>query len=65
MGLGMTLSSIGVIYAEESDNDKALEYYFKALKVNKAINNKQNIATNYTNIGSIYSSMGDDAKALE
>lgn len=61
----MTLSSIGVIYAEESDNAKALEYYFKALKVNKSVNNKQNIATNYTNIGSIYSEIGDDAKALE
>ncbi|HXP53227.1 MAG TPA: histidine kinase, partial [Bacteroidia bacterium] len=43
----------------------ALEYYFKALKVDSEMNNKNSIAVNIGNIGNIYGILGERDKALD
>ncbi|MEW6774393.1 MAG: tetratricopeptide repeat protein, partial [Bacteroidota bacterium] len=43
----------------------ALEYYFKALKMDEELGNKNGVARHLGNIGNVYLDQGDYAKALE
>ena len=43
----------------------ALEYFFKALKLNEEIGNKRSQAINFQNIGIVYAELNDFTKALE
>ncbi len=45
--------------------EEALEYYNNELEMNKKINNEQEIASGYNNIGLVYSDKGDKTRALE
>ncbi len=38
--------------------NKALDYYFKALKIDEEIGNQNGVARHFSNIGSLYTSMG-------
>jgi tetratricopeptide (TPR) repeat protein len=60
-----SLGSMGVLYTEQGNFNKALYYNLKALKINEAIGDKYYIAANLGNIGLIYSNQGNYAKALE
>ncbi len=55
----------GMIHWYKSDFDKALEYYFKGLKIHEEMGNKERMAASYNNIGNIHHSSGDYDKALE
>ncbi|MBN4065999.1 tetratricopeptide repeat protein [Candidatus Amoebophilus asiaticus] len=64
-GIAITLGNIGVVYYEQGDlsseakakesyYNKALEYYFKALKMKEELGHKSEIAATLGNIGSLY-----------
>ncbi|MDP3147436.1 MAG: tetratricopeptide repeat protein, partial [Bacteroidota bacterium] len=59
------LNNIGVIYNNQRDIPKALEYNSKSLKIREEIGDKSGIATSLNNIGVIYDKQGDIPKALE
>jgi tetratricopeptide (TPR) repeat protein len=63
--LARALTNIGVVYNSKSDFPRALNYYYKALKIEEAIGNKPGIARNLGNIGSIHTSQGNYPHALE
>lgn len=71
-GIARSLNNIGVIYKEQGNYPKALELYFKALKIYENIRqsdgtlgSKKNIATLLMNIGNIYYYQDDIDKTLE
>jgi len=79
-GISASLSSIGIVYRNQGDSTvaagdtalamadtypKALEYYFKALKMDEEMDNKSGIAADLGNIGIVYRNQGDYPKALE
>lgn len=63
-GLARTYGSIGVVCSEQNNYAKALEYYFKALKIYKENKQENIIARAYNNIGIVYKSLKDYDKAL-
>jgi serine phosphatase RsbU (regulator of sigma subunit) len=64
-GIGYTEGNIGIVYKVQSNYPKALEYYFKALKMAEDLGEKNLTAANVTNIGSIYYAQGYYPKALQ
>ena len=63
--LATTYNNIGIIYHTQSDYSLALEYYFKSLKIQEKLGNKQGMASSYNNIGIIYKNQSDYPLALE
>jgi serine phosphatase RsbU (regulator of sigma subunit)/Tfp pilus assembly protein PilF len=59
------LNSFGIIYEDQGDYAKAVEYYTQSLKIREEIGDKKGIATSLNNIGNIYQEQGDYAKAIE
>ena len=64
-GMAKSNNNLGVYYFVKVDYPKALEYYFKALKLYEEIGNKKGIAANLNNIGIVYQDQGDYPKAVE
>jgi tetratricopeptide (TPR) repeat protein len=60
-----TLGSIGNVYYSKGDFQKALEFLFKALKMDEEIKNKKGIANKLINIGNIYYGKEEYQKALD
>jgi len=65
IGIAKLMGNIGIVYYEQKNYQKALDYYLKALKINEVSGNKTGIALNLGNIGLIYSEQTDYDKALE
>ncbi len=63
--LSKSFQSIGEVYLNTSDFSKALDYSFRALKIDEAIGNKKGIAKVYANLGSINYGIKKYSKALE
>lgn len=63
--LSLALNSIGIIFYNKGDNDKALNYYSRSLKIREEIGDKKGIAATLNNFGIIYQDQGDYAKAIE
>jgi tetratricopeptide (TPR) repeat protein len=59
-----TLGNIGIVYRNQGDYPKALDFYFKALKIVEDLGNKNGIANHLGNIGLVYWNQGDFKKAL-
>ncbi|MCD1293963.1 hypothetical protein CUJ83_02995 [Methanocella sp. CWC-04] len=57
--------NMGIVYLNMKEPDKALEYYRKALKVNKEIRNKKGIANQIGNIGLVYKSKQDHKSSID
>jgi tetratricopeptide (TPR) repeat protein len=55
---------MGTVFYSQGDFSKALQYYFKALKVNEEIANRKGQALNLNNIGIIYLEQNDFTNAL-
>ena len=57
----------GISYYKKGKYDKALEYYYKALKIDEKVLGKEhpNTAGSYNNIGNVYDKQGKYNKALE
>ncbi|MBL4715670.1 MAG: tetratricopeptide repeat protein, partial [Bacteroidia bacterium] len=64
-GLANAYNNIGVIYDNQGEIDKGLEYYFLSLKIREAIKDKKEMADTYNNIGIIYRNQGEIEKTLE
>jgi len=59
------LNNVGIIYNDQGDIPKALEFYNKSLKIREEIHDKMGIANSLNNIGFIYSNKGNIIKAIE
>ena len=64
-GEGRSLMNIGLIYKEEGDLDKALEYLKEALAIHQEIDHPLGAASSLSNIGAIYEDKGDLDEALK
>ena len=60
-------NNIGLVYSNQGDYSKALEYYEKSLEISLSVFGEQHldVATSCNNIGSVYYRQGDYSKALE
>ncbi|MBI4648516.1 MAG: SpoIIE family protein phosphatase, partial [Bacteroidia bacterium] len=52
--IAAVLGNIGLVYSDQGDYPKALDYYFKALKIAEELGNKNGIAGLLGNIGIVY-----------
>ncbi|HSH64533.1 MAG TPA: tetratricopeptide repeat protein, partial [Bacteroidia bacterium] len=56
--------NIGLVYSEQGDQMKAIEYMLKGIKIKTELNDKKGIRIGYNNIGNIYSTMGNYKEGL-
>ena len=63
--IGETLHSIGSVYNKLADYPQALEYYQQAVKIRRAINDKQGIGSSLNSIGAVYFLQGNYEQALD
>jgi len=61
----IAIERIGAINLFKGDYFKALEYYFKALKINEKSQNKRKVSQNLYNIAGVYELQGNHSKSLE
>lgn len=59
------LASLGNLYADRQEFDRAEEYYLKALKLHESIHSKEGMARDSGNLGSLYLTHGRLEKAEE
>lgn len=64
-GLARSYGSIAIVFSEQSNYARALQYHLKAVKIYEKEGNLKKIAQIYNNIGIVYQSQGDDFKALD
>lgn len=64
-GIASSYGSLGSYYYLKSEYPKALEFYFKSLKINEEMGNKSRVANMYNNIGIVYKEQSDYKKALK
>jgi len=65
ISMASALNNIGLIYQDQGDIPKALEYYHKSLKIQEEIGNKEGIANGINNIGFAYVNQGEILKGIE
>ena len=63
-GIARTYGSMGVVFSEQSNYTKALEYYLKSSKIYENLNDDTQSAKIYNNIGVAYRSQQQAEKAL-
>ena len=63
-GLAKALGSIGIVFSEQSNYAKALQYYLKSVKIYEQLQEEEKCAKLYNNIGIVYKSLAADFKAL-
>ena len=63
-GLARAYGSIGVVFIEQSNYSKALQYNFKALKIYEVTKNQEKLARIYNNIGVVYNTEQEWFKAV-
>jgi CHAT domain-containing protein/tetratricopeptide (TPR) repeat protein len=61
----LTQDSIGTVYGDLGEKQKALEYYNQALPIRREVGDRSGEAETLTNIGEVYSDLGQNQKALE
>lgn len=64
-GLAKTYGSMGIVFSEQSNYAKALQFYLKSVKLYEGIKDEGKCAKIYNNIGVVYKSQNSDFKALE
>jgi len=64
-GIVYTSSSLGNICIEQTNYPRALDFFFKALKISEEQKNIKEIANEFSNIGVVYYDQGSYAKALD
>jgi CHAT domain-containing protein/tetratricopeptide (TPR) repeat protein len=64
-GESTTLNNIGAVYSDLGRKNEALEYYEKALTIQKVIGDRDGESTTLNNIGRVYDTLGQKKKALE
>lgn len=63
--LSLGYNSLGIIFYNKGDFDKAINYYSRSLKIREEIGDKKGIAATLNNFGIVYQDQGDFAKAIE
>ena len=63
--LSLSYNSLGIIFYNKGDYDKAINYYSRSLKIREEIGDKKGIAATLNNFGIVYQDMGDNARAIE
>lgn len=58
LGEANVTMNLGLVYADQTDHEKALKHYFDAISLFKALNKTDRIGTTYTKIGSSYLATG-------
>ena len=64
-GLAKAYGSMGIVFSEQSNYSKALQYYLKSVKIYESLNDESKCSKIYNNIGVVYKSQNADFKALE
>ncbi|MGH2665038.1 tetratricopeptide repeat-containing sensor histidine kinase [Flavobacterium sp.] len=64
-GLARAYGSVGIVFSEQSNYSKALQYHLKALKIYEESRNYEKMARVYNNVGIVYKAQGEDFKALQ
>lgn len=64
-GISAKLANIGSVYGGQGDFPKALDYFFKGLKIAEEVNSEKQVAIILGNIGGIYMDQHDYPKALD
>jgi tetratricopeptide (TPR) repeat protein len=64
-GLAKAYGSMGIVFSEQSNYAKALEYYLKSVKIYESLKDESKCSKIYNNIGVVYKSQNSDFKALE
>ena len=63
--MASALNSQGVSHYIKGENDLAVEFYNRSLKLQEEIGNTNGVASSYSNIAMIYSDQGNYAKAID
>lgn len=63
--LSLAFNSLGIIFYNKGDYDKAINYYSRSLKIREEIHDKKGLAATLNNLGIVYQDHGDNAKAIE
>jgi len=64
-GLARAYGSLGVVFSEQSNYSKALEYHLKALRLYENSEDKVRLSRIFNNIGVVYKAVNEEFKALE
>ena len=62
---GSALNNLGLIYMDQGDHARAIQYYVKSLDIFKALKDQNGMARAYNNIGNIYNYQNNYEKAIE
>jgi len=57
--------NLGLIYGDQGNNLKDLEYQLKALEINEQIQDTAGMTSNYSNLAGLYQNQEDSTKAME
>ncbi|MBI2967175.1 MAG: tetratricopeptide repeat protein [Bacteroidetes bacterium] len=63
--LSVSYNQIAIIYGEHGNYNRALDYFFRSLRIGEATNDPVKTASALTNIGSIYGKQDDHDKAID
>jgi tetratricopeptide (TPR) repeat protein len=64
-GIAQTYGSMGIVFSEQSNYSKALQFYLKSVQLYESLGNSLKCSRLYNNIGVVYKSQSSDFKALE
>jgi len=64
-GLAKAYGSMGIVFSEQSNYAKALQFYLKSVKIYESLKDERKCSKIYNNIGVVYKSQNSDFKALE
>jgi tetratricopeptide (TPR) repeat protein len=64
-GLARAYGSIGIVFSEQSNYAKALQYHLKAVRLYESLGDLDRSARIYNNIGIVYKAQGDNFRALD
>ncbi len=64
-GIARTYGSMGIVFSEQSNYAKALQYYLEAAKGYEKLNDQVQASKIYNNIGVVYRAQDETEKALE
>lgn len=64
-GLARAYGSMGIVFSEQSNYAKALQYHLKAVAIYEEMKDEEKTARVYNNIGIVYRSQKEDFKALD
>ncbi|MCB0408778.1 MAG: tetratricopeptide repeat protein [Flavobacteriales bacterium] len=62
--LANSLNNIGYVYHCKAQNQEAIDYYSRSLKIREEIEDKEGIATSLNNLGVTYKNQGQTKKAI-